>query len=276
MATSSAFPDLSPDEGNKSTSVQQATGSGDASRRTTCRPASASPSAGVSLAPSSQTQAVLSSDSTTTTLPTRVVGWKSSKSFSKTTSSIDVATTGPLRVPVTSSTSRPAAIRIQMMEPVGPSAYSLSLQAQRTSSEQWKMLKNRLLRKKSTEESVAPEIDKIKSSIRITQQPALTQQQQQQEDGIVFKTTELKRLLRTSDTSEDVDPVSGTRSSNRSSCSLEEGELRSELCDERKNSKGSPEPGKESEESEGTESLSKVKWDEVRIQYILLSLVWCF
>lgn len=137
------------------------------------------------------------------------------------------------------------------MEPVGPSAYLLSLQAQRTPSEQWKMLKNRLLRKKSSEESITPDVlDKIKLTTRSPQ-----------EDGIVCRTHELKRLLRESETSDGPERMS--RSSNRSSFDENDGaaaELAAETTETR-NSTDSSE--KEEDEESGRASASKVKWDEV-------------
>lgn len=184
---------------------------------------------------------------------TKVIGWKTAKNFSKTLSSIEVAAGGAAagtsvvhhRIPATTtsaslsvstsihkhpqqytSSSRPAAIRIQMMEPVGPSAYSLSLQAQRTPSEQWKLLKNRLMRKKSTEETVNPfspdVIEKMRQSLKppvppviiSSSTPASSSRSHQHhhhvstssggspvsssgdDGGIVFRTNELKTLLR--------------------------------------------------------------------------------
>lgn len=135
------------------------------------------------------------------------------------------------------------------MEPVGPSAYSLSLQAQRTPSEQWKMLKNRLLRKKSSEETITPEqIDKIKLNIRSPQ-----------EDGIVCRTNELRRLLRGSDANDG--PERASRSSNRSS--FEENETAAEASSETVESKTSTDSEKDDEETDPGSASSKVKWDEV-------------
>ena len=207
------------------------------------------------------------------TSATKVIGWKSSKTFSKTLSSIEVPAGGGAvgtsvihRLPPqpspssssstgtshykTTSSPRPAAIRIQMMEPVGPSAYSLSLQAQRTPSEQWKLLKNRLMRKKSTEETVNPfspeVIEKMRQSLKqsspsvppviissTTTTSASSRHTQHVspssgspvstsgEDGIVFKTNELKRLLKAdterSSAGNEIMILSSNRSSNRSS-----------------------------------------------------------
>lgn len=138
-----------------------------------------------------------------------------------------------------------------MMEPVGPSAYSLSLQAQRTPSEQWKMLKNRLLRKKSSEEAITPElIDKIKQTIRSPQ-----------EEGIVCRTNELKRLLKGNETNEPADRT--TRSSNRSS--FDENEKEGEASGENEESNHSSESEKEEVEADGGSASSKVKWDEVSL-----------
>lgn len=132
-------------------------------------------------------------------MPTRVVGWKTSKNFSKTTSSIEIPPQPPSRPPQP-STSRPAAIRIQMIEPVGPSAYSLSLQAKRSPSEQWKVLKNRLMRKKSSEDPILPEIiDKVRLSLKA--------QKSNEQDGVVVKTNELKVLLKGSESSENTTDV---------------------------------------------------------------------
>lgn len=173
---------------------------------------------------------------------TTVIGWKTAKAFSKTLSSIEVTAGGAAagtsvvhhRIPPTSpsphpkhhvlqqtpSSSRPAAIRIQMMEPVGPSAYSLSLAAQRTPSEQWKLLKNRLMRKKSTEENpFSPEvIEKMRQSLKvppvapviISSSTSATSRLHHaspssggspvsasgDDGGIVFRTNELKNLLK--------------------------------------------------------------------------------
>lgn len=142
--------------------------------------------------------------------PSRVLGWKSSKTFSKTMSSIEVA---PPNKSTSSSSSfiqppcirnssglattqpRAAAIRIQMAEPVGPSAYSLSLQ-QRNASEQWKLLKNRLLRKKSTEEPSSPVTFSEVVMDRMRQMRRLSPHMQESENGIVCKTNELKKLLK--------------------------------------------------------------------------------
>jgi hypothetical protein len=141
-----------------------------------------------------------------------------------------------------------------MMEPVGPSAYSLSLQAQRTPSEQWKMLKNRLLRKKSSEENITPElIDKLKQTIRSPQ-----------EEGIVCRTNELKRLLRGSETSDTGDGV--IRSSNRSS--FEDTDRRTESEQDVQSNRSSDSERQQDEEevdAAGAAAVSQVKWDEVSL-----------
>ena len=120
----------------------------------------------------------------TTTMATRGASspssmWKRSSPRSSTESSVRP----PLHL---SSTSRPAAIRIEMVEPVGPSAYSLSLQAQRSPLEQWKLLKNKLIRKKSSDEDPVPDpAERFRQTVRAAAQ----------EEGIICRTTELKRLL---------------------------------------------------------------------------------
>ena len=233
MATSA---DLSPNSNRKQrTASGQRSPKGDSFRKSS-RPASAGPPAAPGDLPT-----LLVSDSSSAPFPSRVVGWRTSKSFSRTTSSLDTPSTSHMKPPLNSS-SRPAAIRIQMMEPVGPSAYSLSLQAQRTPSEQWKMLKNRLLRKKSSEEGAIA--DHIENKKQGTRSP--------QDEGIVFRTNELKRLLRESEASEG-----GDRQANRSS------------FDESAQATGEPLQSKNSSDSErdeeGTDSSSKVKWDEVSV-----------
>lgn len=187
---------------------------------------------------------VTSSDGTSN--PSRVLGWKASKTFSKTMSSIEVSP--PLTSHTASCTSksltkqqstanrtyhvhhtgvggnssshtgsgggggggggaslsasqpRAAAIRIQMAESVGPSAYSLSLQ-QRNASDQWKLLKNRLLRKKSTDDEEAPTSFPEVVMDRMRQMRRMSPHQQELtgsngENGIVCRTNELKKLLK--------------------------------------------------------------------------------
>lgn len=173
------------------------------------------------------------------------------------------------------STSRPAAIRIEMVEPVGPSAYSLSLQAQRSPLEQWKLLKNKLIRKKSTEEDpVLDPAERFRQTVRAAAQ----------EEGIICRTNELKRLLqkgevRNSGSSAVEHSSQPSSSSNRGeshSPSLEVTEVtnpsspsstRKENSSEssRKNSFKSLSPSSSSPSvpNHEVDSTTTVKWDEV-------------
>ena len=172
------------------------------------------------------------------------------------------------------STSRPAAIRIEMVEPVGPSAYSLSLQAQRSPLEQWKLLKNKLIRKKSTEEDpVSDPAERFRQTVRAAAQ----------EEGIVCRTNELKRLLqkgevRNSSSSAVEHSIQPSSSSNRSesqSPSIEVTEVTNPSSpsstrkgnsseSSRKNSFKSLSPSSSpSVPNHEVDNTTTVKWDEV-------------
>lgn len=175
------------------------------------------------------------------------------------------------------STSRPAAIRIEMIEPVGPSAYSLSLQAQRSPLEQWKLLKNKLIRKKSTEEDpVLDPAERFRQTVRAAAQ----------EEGIICRTNELKRLLQkgevrnnsscSSAAEHSIQPSSSSNRSESQSPSLEVTEVtnpsspsstRKENSSEssRKNSFKSLSPSSSSPSvpNHEVDNTTTVKWDEV-------------
>lgn len=258
--------------------------------------------------PPQAAHSVVVTDASSSSNPTRVLGWKTSKTFSKTMSSIEVApnkastassssilqqsSSTPTSTStsasasccssssagagiVSSSTSssstmrsplppRPAAIRIQM-ESVGPSAYSLSLQ-QRNASEQWKLLKNRLLRKKSTEEANTPVtfsevvIDRMRQMRRLSPHTM----QESSENGIVCKTNELKKILK----SESSD-ISG-RSSNRNSFDgaavniNTSGSENQSLAHPGNSESIATEAESSSSPSSSSAVESTVKWDEVR------------
>lgn len=110
------------------------------------------------------------------------------------------------------------------------------------------MLKNRLLRKKSSEENSIPDlVDRIKPMTR-----------SQPEEGIVCRTHELKRLLRESSDG----PERTSRSSNRSSFDENDGAAAEVETTETKDSSDSE---KDEDEESGRASASKVKWDEVSL-----------
>lgn len=113
------------------------------------------------------------------------------------------------------------------------------------------MLKNRLLRKKSSEESISPElIEKIKQSIR-----------NPQEEGIVCRTNELKRLLKGSETTSDASETR-TRISNQSSIDESEDKGPEARDVDMKSGNSSDNEANNDDTDAGTAS-SKVKWDDV-------------
>lgn len=201
----------------------------------------------------------------TTTMATRGASspsslWRRSSPRSSADSSV--------RTPHLLSTSRPAAIRIEMIEPVGPSAYSLSLQAQRSPLEQWKLLKNKLIRKKSTDDS--PERDPAERFRQTVRAAA-------QEEGIICRTNELKRLLQIGERNTVDHPIPSSSSCNRSESlspsPLEVAQVTNPSSPSRKDhstessrkssfkslSPSSPSPSATNHESNPT----TVKWDEV-------------
>lgn len=202
----------------------------------------------------------------TTTMATRGASspssmWKRSSPRSSADSSI--------RSPHLLSTSRPAAIRIEMIEPVGPSAYSLSLQAQRSPLEQWKLLKNKLIRKKSTDDSpVIDPAERFRQTVRAAAQ----------EEGIICRTNELKRLLQKGERNTVDHPIPSSSSScnksESSSPSLEVAQVTNPSSPSRKDnstensrkssfrslSPSSPSP---SSAMNHESNMTTVKWDEV-------------
>lgn len=202
----------------------------------------------------------------TTTMATRGASspsslWKRSSPRSSAESSI--------RAPHLLSTSRPAAIRIEMIEPVGPSAYSLSLQAQRSPLEQWKLLKNKLIRKKSADDDpVLDPAERFRQTVRAAAQ----------EEGIICRTNELKRLLQKGERNTVDHPIPSSSSCNRSeslSPSLEVAQVTNPSSPSRKDhstdssrkssfkslSPSSPSPSSATNHDQS--NTTTVKWDEV-------------
>lgn len=174
-----------------------------------------------------------------------------------------------IRTPHLLSTSRPAAIRIEMIEPVGPSAYSLSLQAQRSPLEQWKLLKNKLIRKKSSDDTPALDpAERFRQTVRAAAQ----------EEGIICRTNELKKILQTGErTAVDHSiPSSSCNTSESRPPSLEVTEVTRPSSpsptvkdhareSSRKNYTKSLSPSSPSASSQHDVNPTTVKWDEVSI-----------